>query len=419
MGRGVIMARIFISYATPNRVIADEVSSRLRAAGHTPFLDHELYNGIRPGEDWKQRLYEELRKADAVIAVVTKSFVASNWCSAELGIADSRGCRLIPLRVEARVVHPLMKDLQYVDYQADPEQAHERLLQAVRLLHDGDGRWREGDNPFPGLKPFTADLNRVFFGHAAEAREVGNRLRTMATTGGMLCIIGPSGCGKSSLLNAAVAPRLASDPTWLTLTSLVPEGDPLPGLARALAAKATQVKLGWGRLSEQDVLAGLTRLVTVDETGRRVWSDTAVAGPEGVESGEHGQHGKARHNDHRGARPGPLGQCPHDPDRHDQQHTHQVPDEGDNRDVTISGDQLRDRDDCLHQQRQLQNTEHSQEPPAGKPVAEDIDTSDQRRDTADRHDGDLQPSHHQYPRLSGDLFKTTKVSNLASRRADP
>jgi hypothetical protein len=28
----------------------------LRAAGHEPFLDHDLRNGISGGEDWKQRL---------------------------------------------------------------------------------------------------------------------------------------------------------------------------------------------------------------------------------------------------------------------------------------------------------------------------------------------------------------------------
>ena len=86
---GVIVAHIFISYATPDRVIADEVSSWLRAAGHDPFLDHDLRDGIGVGEDWKQRLYRELRQVDAVIGVVTSSFVASNWCSAELGIADA------------------------------------------------------------------------------------------------------------------------------------------------------------------------------------------------------------------------------------------------------------------------------------------------------------------------------------------
>jgi energy-coupling factor transporter ATP-binding protein EcfA2 len=241
----LIVAHIFISYATLDRAIADEVSSWLRAAGHEPFLDHDLRDGISVGEDWKQRLYRELRQVNAVIGVVTSSFVASNWCSAEVGIADALGCRLMPLQAEAGVVHPLMQRLQYVDYLADPGQARDRVLQAVRLLDDGGGTWHEGDNPFPGLEPFTAALSRVFFGRAAEAREVGNRLRGMGSAGGILVIVGPSGCGKSSLMNAAVIPLLDRDPAWLVVPSLVPGTDPVAELARVLAATATRTGLVW------------------------------------------------------------------------------------------------------------------------------------------------------------------------------
>jgi TIR domain/WD domain, G-beta repeat len=243
----VIVAHIFISYATPDRAIADEVSQWLRAAGHEPFLDHDLRDGISVGEDWEQRLYDELRRVDAVIGVVTSSlsFVASTWCSAELATARALGCRLMPLYAQANVVHPLMQRLQSVDYLADPGQARDRVLQAVRLLDDSGGAWREGQNPFPGLEPFTAALSRVFFGRAAEAREVGNRLRAMGGAGGLLAIVGPSGCGKSSLLNAGVVPLLASDPAWLTMPSLVPGTDPLPELARALATTAHRLELGW------------------------------------------------------------------------------------------------------------------------------------------------------------------------------
>jgi hypothetical protein len=105
------MARVFISYATADRVVAYEVAGWLRAAGHEVFLDDDPREGISLGEDWKRRLYRELHEVDAVIGVVTRSFVSSEWCFAELGIADARGCQLIPLRAEVGVVHPLMRDL--------------------------------------------------------------------------------------------------------------------------------------------------------------------------------------------------------------------------------------------------------------------------------------------------------------------
>ena len=271
---GVVVARVFISYATPDRVIADEVLGWLRAAGHESFLAHDDHEGVSGGEDWKQRLYRELREVDAVIGVVTRSFLSSEWCFAELGIADARGCRLIPLRVEVGVVHPLMRELQYVDYHADPQRARDRVLQTVRLL-DGSGAWREGDNPFPGLEPFTAALSQVFFGRAAEARTVCNQLRAMncaGRAGGMLAVIGPSGCGKSSLLNAAMAPHLDSDPVWLRVPTVVPGTDPLPELARGLATVAVRLGLGW---SADDVRG---RLEASMDGLRRVADDLLAAG---------------------------------------------------------------------------------------------------------------------------------------------
>ncbi|MGH3772064.1 MAG: TIR domain-containing protein, partial [Pseudonocardiaceae bacterium] len=267
------MARIFISYATSDRLVAEEVWGWLRAAGHEAFLDDDLRDGISVGEDWRQRLYRELREVDAVVGVVTSSFVASSWCSAEVGIADALGCRLMPLRAEAGVVHPLMRDMQYADYQADPGRARDRVLRAVRLLDDGAGTWREGENPFPGLEAFTAARSRVFFGRVAEAREVGNRVRARGGAGGMLALVGPSGCGKSSLLNAAVVPLLASDPAWLVVPRLVPGSDPVPGLARVLAVTATRVGLGCSASDVRGVLEGGA------DGLRRVADDLLAAGP--------------------------------------------------------------------------------------------------------------------------------------------
>jgi hypothetical protein len=239
------VAQVFISYATSDRRIANEVSSWLRAAGHEPFVDHDIRSGIAVGEAWRERLYRELREVDAVIGVVTSSSVASTWCSAELGIADALGCRLLPLRAEAGVVHPLLEGLQQADYEADPQEARDRILQTLRLLEYGDRTWKEGDNPFPGLEPFTAALSRVFFGRGTEVRDVGNRLRSMSGLGGLLAIVGPSGCGKSSLLRAAVVPLLEGDPTWLTVPPVVPGTDPFMELARVLAVGSQQLRLNW------------------------------------------------------------------------------------------------------------------------------------------------------------------------------
>src|SRR3712207_1135275 len=123
------------------------------------------------------------------------------------------------------------------------------------------------------FRSFTASLSQVFFGRATEVREVGHRLRGLSGTGGLLAVVGPSGCGKASLLHAAVVPLLDSDPTWLTIPSLLPGTDPLPALARGLAVRANGLGLGW---SAGDVRG---RLEAGNDGLRRVADDLLAASP--------------------------------------------------------------------------------------------------------------------------------------------
>jgi WD40 repeat protein len=262
------VARVFLSHASADLGAALEIGDWLRADGHDVFLDRDLGWGIQVGQEWKQRLYRELRVADAVVCVVTGAFVASNWCAAEVGIADSLGCLLLPVRAEAEVVHPLMERLQYADYVASPDAARARLVGVLRGVDGGGGAGgREGDNPYPGLEAFTAGLARMFFGRAPEVRELSGRLRSAARRGGgIVAVAGPSGCGKSSLLRAGLLPALDSDPHWLVTPPLLPQDSPLAGIARALAVTANRLGLGWS-------LSEVQRILETDEDGLRVLAE--------------------------------------------------------------------------------------------------------------------------------------------------
>jgi WD40 repeat protein/energy-coupling factor transporter ATP-binding protein EcfA2 len=245
---------------------AKEVQEWLHGSGHDVFLDQDRDAGIEPGESWRQRLYTELERADAVICVVTAANAASVWCAAEVTAAKDQGCRVIPLRYEAGVRHPLIEPLQYIDCLADPGDARSRLLAVLRGI-DGAGRttWRAGDNPYPGLRPFTAADSRVFFGRTTESRELGARLRAggEGARGRLLAVFGPSGCGKSSLVRAGLLPRLRDDPRWLVCPPWTPGADPVSALGRALTAAARE--------------RGLERSAT--EIG-----GTLLAGPDGLSS---------------------------------------------------------------------------------------------------------------------------------------
>ncbi|MFC9437720.1 TIR domain-containing protein [Nocardia sp. NPDC057030] len=232
------MARVFISHARVDHEWASEIRGWLVADGHEVFLDLHPVDGLIVGEEWERELYRRLRWADAVVCVVTRAYLASVWCAAEVGIAKANGSMLLTVRVEADVVHPLLKSLQQSDAAAEPALARQRLTVALRRLDAGGGLgWSDDRSPYPGLDAFDIGRHRVFFGRAREAAEIAELLRKPATRDepAIQLVIGPSGCGKSSLVRAGVIPRIAGEPLWSPLEPIVPGTDPVGALARSLA----------------------------------------------------------------------------------------------------------------------------------------------------------------------------------------
>jgi hypothetical protein len=96
------MARVFVSHSGKDTALADEVHRWPVEDGHEAFLDQDVDDGILVGNQWGARLHERLRWADAVVCVPTSAYLAPVWCTAELAIAQSRGSRPLPVRVEPR-----------------------------------------------------------------------------------------------------------------------------------------------------------------------------------------------------------------------------------------------------------------------------------------------------------------------------
>ncbi len=239
------MARVFVSYASKDLVLAREVHGWLVEAGHEVFLDQDPRDGIALGEPWRQRLHERLRWADAVVCVVTSAYRESTWCAAEIATAQARGSRLLPLHAEPDLAHPLLTDVQHTDLTRDPVAARAALLAALRQIDAAGGSgWPDDRSPFPGLRPFDVDRHRVFFGRTDEIKQLAELVRS-AAEGAVLLVVGPSGCGKSSLVRAGLRPVLAGEPGWQTLAPILPGADPVAALARELAATARRIGLDW------------------------------------------------------------------------------------------------------------------------------------------------------------------------------
>ncbi|MGH3915173.1 MAG: toll/interleukin-1 receptor domain-containing protein, partial [Pseudonocardiaceae bacterium] len=117
------MARVFISYAREDLVRVREAHRWLKQDGHQVLGSEDPHDGIAVDEQWRRQLDERLRRADAVVCVVTSAYLASTRCTAEVAIAQARGSRLLPLRAERDVVHSLLTELQHTDLVKNPDAA--------------------------------------------------------------------------------------------------------------------------------------------------------------------------------------------------------------------------------------------------------------------------------------------------------
>ena len=234
------MAKVFISHAGADIAWAEQVQLWLKEDGHDAFLDRDKNDGILSGEEWEKRLYTELRKADAVVCVVTQAYLKSVWCVAEIGAARALGTELLPVRFSsAGERHTLLKPIHGIDAALDPSEARERLRSRLSVIDGGGGwGWPDDKSPYPGLRPFDRGEHRVFFGRTREITQIAERLRstTERAAPAILTVVGPSGCGKSSLIRAGLLPRIAGENYWLPIPSILPGTDPLGGLVRAIAA---------------------------------------------------------------------------------------------------------------------------------------------------------------------------------------
>lgn len=77
------MGTIFLSHSSKDDASASALRGWLEAEGHQAiFLDHDAVDGIVGGAPWEERLYTELRRCRAVIALVSPDWLNSPWCVA-------------------------------------------------------------------------------------------------------------------------------------------------------------------------------------------------------------------------------------------------------------------------------------------------------------------------------------------------
>jgi len=239
------MTAIFISHSSADNAAAAEMKAWLEAQSHTSlFLDFDPEAGIKGGSGWEQTLYQQLRQCQAVIALLTPSWLASKWCFAELVQARERGKAIFPVKVQPCEAGGVFGDIQHIDLTAEPEDGYRRLK--IGLLERGlDPQdvfdWDPKRPPYLGLLAFQEQDAAIFFGRGEEILKTLETLDALRRQGleaaRFALLFGASGSGKSSLARAGAIPRLKKKPAeWLPLPPFRPQQEPLDELAVALAA---------------------------------------------------------------------------------------------------------------------------------------------------------------------------------------
>ena len=213
------MSKIFISHASQDNQAALSLRDWLLSNGFDEvFLDLDPETGIKPGDRWQEALLAACRDCEAVIFLISKNWLESNWCLTEYLFTKNFGKRCLPVLIEdvtpETIPDYLTAEHQIVNLVTDPT-AYNRLKKGLEQAGIAAESFSlpQGRRPYPGLQALTEDDPAIFFGRDAQILEALDELRRLSesSTKRLFVILGASGSGKSSLLRAGLIPRLRRD----------------------------------------------------------------------------------------------------------------------------------------------------------------------------------------------------------------
>jgi WD40 repeat protein len=279
------MARILLSHNSQDALEAVALKQWLADNGWDDvFLDLDARNGLSPGERWKDALKNAADRCEAVLCLVSPTWLASAECKLEFRYAETLRKHLFLALIKPCDTRALSPDWQWCPLYGDGAQTKIRFdfreqPTECTFLSDGLERLKNGlqkagvsadyfpwppDHdpdraPYRGLKPLEAADAAVFFGRNADTLRGMETLWDMRRNGieRLLVILGASGSGKSSFMRAGLLPRIARDDRqFYPLPVIRPRNAVLSGaegLASALDLTFKQLggKITWGEIEKR------------------------------------------------------------------------------------------------------------------------------------------------------------------------
>jgi len=284
--------RIFISHSFADNAKAAALRDWLAENGWDyVFLDVDPQRGLAAGELWEQALHMAVRRCEAVLFLVTRAWLDSEFCQAEFNLARHLDKRLFGVLIEdipRSHLPPSLATWQLVSLVPSGRGDATRLgttlpgtgekvsvdffekgLNQLRIGLERTGQdvrffdWPPQNDPerspYPGLRPLEAADAGIFFGRDALVVETLSRIQAIknAEAPRLLVLLGASGVGKSSLLRAGLLPHLARDDrNYLPLGVVRPSGPSGETLLQSLEAALEAQGLGMPRFDIQKAITG-------------------------------------------------------------------------------------------------------------------------------------------------------------------
>jgi energy-coupling factor transporter ATP-binding protein EcfA2 len=198
---------------------------------------------VEVGAERERELRQHRESADMFLLLISPDFMASPYCyGTEMPQAiarhDEGSARVIPILLRptgwqgapfAKFQMVPMNNVPISSW-SNPDEAYLHITEQIKRVIASRHLGPRGPNPYPGLRPFTAENARYFYGREEEITELLNLITKQQKR--LILMFGASGAGKSSLVKAGVVPRLEKE-GWETI-SCRPQKDAFGHFAQAI-----------------------------------------------------------------------------------------------------------------------------------------------------------------------------------------
>lgn len=124
----------FISYNSQDRQFAELLALKLVQDGHNVWIDKWE---LSVGDSLIDRIQQAISEASAVVAILSRTSVQSDWCKKEINSAlirelDKSGSLLLPCVIDDCPIPLFLQEKVYADFKSDPSVAFKQLSGALR-----------------------------------------------------------------------------------------------------------------------------------------------------------------------------------------------------------------------------------------------------------------------------------------------